>query len=126
MMNRILSMFFKKKTKVQINDNYYECNGKLVIEGNNVQNNIIINGSIVGSCSSTQITVNVHGDCSNVSTTSGNVNVQGNASNISTTSGDVTTFDVHGSVSTTSGDVSGNTFNSNVKTVSGDISIRNL
>ena len=103
-------------------------NGNVVIDGKsftgrNVVINgdqVIVDGEVQGGSLVGKITVTVHGDVEQLTTTYGDVNAT-TVSNIKTVSGDVTCGTVSGNVQTVSGDVDCPKILGDVNTISGDI-----
>lgn len=86
---------------------------KVVVDG------VEQSGSLVGP-----ISIEVHGNCEQLDTTSGSVTVSGSCGRVKTMSGDVRCGDVTGDIGTMSGDVTCGKVGGNVKTMSGDINGR--
>ena len=106
-------------------------NDKVYIDGVDVTPNtknitIEVTGNLeklnVGACKS----IIVHGDVTDLDTTSGDVNCGNVKGNINSTSGDVCADAVHGNVETVSGDVDANTITGNVETLSGNIKYKRI
>jgi hypothetical protein len=85
--------------------------GVVIVDG------IAQDGELVGP-----VNVVVHGDVTNVETTSGSIEVTGQAGSVQTTSGDVRCGNVNGSVQTVSGDVTATTISGGARSFSGDMS----
>lgn len=108
-----------------INDKVY-CNGKVVIDTNDIKDkviNITIKGN-VDKATTGSGSLEIKGDVGSVQSSSGNISIDGNVSgDVNTSSGDVKCGDVlSGNVKTMSGDVTCGEIHGNVNTMSGDIS----
>lgn len=115
-MFKFTNIFAKKKSKIVINGVEYS--------GKNIQINdthVIVDGQIITSSITPNISIKIYGDTDSVRTTSGDVEVTGVTGSVETVSGDITCGAVLGSVTSTSGDIHCKDIGGNVRTVSGDI-----